>query len=646
MNAISQADHSLFLEGPVGSGKTTAALEHFESRIHNGLSPLKILILLPTSPPAPSRFSVWQRRGAHILTYDLFIRATLKRLLPVRHDVGATDRLIDHNLNRYLLEQFIDSRRESELFTQSRLNRATIIRRLCRLEYQLAVNGNIAANATNAVIREMFAFRRNDLFAEIFAFLDVYHAHLTEKQILNPAQQVAAFEQRILDNAGFRSYMQSNYDVLLVDNVEGLSKSAHDLIFWCLEHLSLSVIIYDDDGDCNDIWGANPANAMLLRDVCQQNMTFNAEQRVIKRIALLQAALSIDNSPALYTHDQSQQRSHDSMFHIVESHFSSAIARQCVDIIQNIGNQYRVAILSPLTSPLYVHDIANLLSRAGIPFVRLETHCSVTESLFSAALSTFLSLTATSPKNIALQEIAAALRVFITGLDPLRARLLALNLHNLGDAMPVDTGRIQARFDEKVIKAYTYLIEYMRAFQKAPRLSEYLNYFIEFVLTQPGFALFNDPHLQGHARTLLEYVHQIEAQASSIHAAVPAVVAFLSSNGVIQARDDHPASGIMIGSVQQFLRLGQTVDYQIWLDAHHRAWQCQAEQVLFSVQFIHTASGAQERQQPDQLQETFFYKRVSALVRRCRRQVVAVACRADYAGITDAQSLVQLIQKL
>ncbi len=601
-------------------------------------------MLLPDASPAPPHLADSVQQGMQVVVYDDFVAAAIEKISAT----GTSIRLIDHNLNRYLLEQFINSHHQTRLFSRSKLSRAAILRRLCRLEYQRVVN-KPSSVTPNANLKNMFASKDESLVIDLSTLLDSYHTWLREERLLNPALQVQQFNQDIIDNPGFRTYMQANYDLLWADNVEAFSKAAHDLFYWCLECLPTTLLTFDQDGDCRDVWGANPGNAILLRDVCQYKFTMQPSMNIERRITHLKVSFS--PHPPVST-DTSQPRNDYDLFQLVETQSPAAMAQQCLPIIQGLPQsstkRLQIAIITPTQSPIYLHDIKRMLDGAGRTYTGLEAFVSVPQDQFSAALVTILKLTIFLPKSLALQEITEAFQVLFTGIDPLRARLLALNLHSLTTVTQVDTRRIQARVSHSVIKSYINLIQTLLAPQKMPSLSHLLSALFETLAEQADFTLFGNSFLQWRAQTLLKYARFIESQESTLHAATKAFIAFLRHNSVFLPSTHQPLlrPSIVIGSVQRFLSLGYSVDYQIWLDVHHRAWTRQPEQVLFANLLMQDDSALQEHRTLDQFQDDLFYKRIDTLVRRCRNHIIAMTCNADHAGISEAHNLLQVINNM
>jgi hypothetical protein len=648
-HVISPFDHSLFLEGPAAAGKTTTALAYLLAQTKNGLLHSNILILLPESSPTPPSLLNWVQRGSHVFTFEGFVRAAIALVQSAPGHYEESFRLLDHGLNRHLLEQFIDSHNYSSLLAQSKQNRALLIRRLSRLDYQMSANGDITNTAT-AVMHLIFASKDEHFFADVKNLLLSYRDWLRAQQYLSPAMQIDWFNQRVLDTPAFKTYIQTTFEVLLADNIERLGKVAHDLLFWFLEYLPTSLLILDHDGDGRDTWGANPDNALLLKDVCQNRSLLSPPEAVEQRIVNIQTLFKASSSDAASI--STQTHSKKPFFRVVEAPSTAAMARQCVDVVRelytNSSEHAHIAIITPAKWSLLSHDISFLLGQHALKPARLDISISLTEDPFSTAIITLLKLVSLPPNSIALQEITSGLQQILVGLDPLRACLLALHWQHSSTTTRTDTRRIQSRIDEAIIDAYTRLVDCLHAFPNTTTLSQFLAHLFDTVLRRPGFTLYDNLPLQKRAQYLLEYAQILEAERSDIRAATSAYLAFAAGSSTTWVNDEQvlPENTVLLCTVQDFLRSGRTVDYQIWLDAGHRAWTKQIEQVLFSPQIVQATSVPQVQQMAEQLHVDYFYKRISVLIRRCRRHIIPMFCGTDQVGIPEAPDIAQIVHKL
>lgn len=278
----------VFLEGPAGTGKTTAAAQRLLRLLELGVPGETILVLTPQralsapyeaalrrSNRAGGGAAVWTAGGLAQRMVDLFwpLAAAPAGFAgpdqpPVFLNLETAQYFMAH-LARPLLEEqrLFDSLviERNRLFSQvlDNLNKAALVG---------FPHTEIAARLKGAWMGEPGQLR---IYDDVQTCADLFRSFCLANNLLDFSLQVEVFRRHLWDQPVCRDYLRRTYRHLIADNIEEDSPFAHDLLGEWLPELDSALLIYDCDAGYRRFLGADPLTAGALCDLCEQGLVFD-----------------------------------------------------------------------------------------------------------------------------------------------------------------------------------------------------------------------------------------------------------------------------------------------------------------------------------------------------------------------------------
>ncbi len=277
----------VFLEGPAGAGKTTAAVQRLLRLLKDGTPGGSILVLVPQRTLA-APYSTALRRSRlragglpSIQTAGGLARRMVELFWPLAaRPSGFADP--DRPLTFLTLEtaQYHMARLVRPLLDDGYFESLTIDRN--RLYSQIIDNLNKAAvvGFPHGEIGKRLDTAWNGEPAQNRVYKDAQHCanlfreHCLAHNLLDFSLQVEVFWHHLWPLPICRDYLIQTYRHLLVDNVEEDTPFAHDLLRDLLPAVESALLIYDQDAGYRQFLGAAPPSAYALRDLCDETVVF------------------------------------------------------------------------------------------------------------------------------------------------------------------------------------------------------------------------------------------------------------------------------------------------------------------------------------------------------------------------------------
>jgi hypothetical protein len=299
--AIVQAplDAKLFLHGPAGAGKTTAAVQRLVHLLQAGVPAGALLVLAPqrtlTAPYSDALRSQKPRGGmaaVSLLTAGGLAQRMVELFWPlVAAPAGfaAPDRaptFLTLETAQYTMARLVRPLLDKEGLFQS----LTIDRN--RLYSQIIDNLNKAAAVgfphTEIGQRLQAAAMGEPAQANVYADAQrcatLFRQHCLAHNLLDFSLQVEVFWQHVWPLAACRRHLTSAYRHLIYDNVEEDTPFAHDLVRDWLPAFDSALLVYDRDAGYRQFLGADPQSAQALADLCAEQIV--CEQTFVTSPAL------------------------------------------------------------------------------------------------------------------------------------------------------------------------------------------------------------------------------------------------------------------------------------------------------------------------------------------------------------------------
>ena len=282
-------DTSIFLEGPAGTGKTTAAVERIKQLIRDGVPAESILLIVPQATLAiPYREALQRSRVGASVNISVATLGSLSLNMVdlfwplIAEKVGFArpykrPHFLSLEMVQYCMTRFV----EPEIEQRDYFNSVHISRN--RLFTQIVDNLNKAAlvGFDHSEIKERLqsAWRGDVETAYIYedaqTCANLFRDACRQHNLLDFSLQVQLFVDFLWPLAQVRQHLKKRYHHLIVDNIEEDTPATHDLLVEWLSLAESALVIYDTEAGYRRFLGADPVEARKLKTAvsCISNWT-------------------------------------------------------------------------------------------------------------------------------------------------------------------------------------------------------------------------------------------------------------------------------------------------------------------------------------------------------------------------------------
>ncbi len=672
---------SIFLEGPAGSGKTTAALARL-GKILAEVRGDQVLILVPQrSLGSPYQEFINTNRSLRggipsILTLGGLARRLVELFWPVvAEDAGfpsavGQPQFLSTETAQYCMERVI-----APFLDQGYFRSVTIEKN--RLYGQLLDNLNKSAvvgiplselshrlKHTNTLTPEF-----SIAFDQVQTCAEEFRNYCLENRLLDYSLLIEVLVRHIWPRSICREYFFKTWRGLIVENVEEDVPAAHDLVKQWIPEMDSSLVIYDRNGGYRQFLGADPVSAYSIKDTCAQKLVLDQPVSTNENLQRFRMEFS-----HCIQHKKSQTTDLDfsAVVEVRDYHFYPEMIQEiCREIkaLTETGSTSpdNIVIVSPYLSDALNFSLDMTMTRMGIP-VRSSrpSRKYLTEPVVRAILT--LARLAHPQWNLPVTslDLRAALMVVIPGLDVVRADLVARTLFS--DRRPQEglrsfdtlTNRVmQERITFMVgekLEAIRGWLERYRSGSPLP-LDVFLSTLYGELLSQSGFTLYTDfPAAESIAKMIqsvrsfrqfaweflgidevssgLEYLRVVEGGL------LPSAI-FSNQNEWLPA--------VQVSPAHTFLMENRMVQMQYWLDVGSMGWWERLNQPLTNPYLLNrNVDHSQQWTEAHEFnanQDTM-QRVVEGLVNRCTGRIIANAVRINEYGSETRGPLQQAFQTL
>lgn len=277
----------IFLEGPAGTGKTTAAVARLVALLQAGVPGHQVLVLLPQRTLAGPFAAALRKPSAPaggevtILTMGGLAQRAVELFWPLVAE-GAGFAHPDRPPVFLTLEtaQYFMARVVGPLLAEGYFDSITVDRN--RLYSQILDNLNKAAVVgfphTEIGSRLAEAWARESAQARVYAEAQEcatrFRAYCLANNLLDFSLQYEVFARRLWPMPQCRDYLVGRYRHLIVDNIEEDTPVAHDILLEWLPQCTSALIVYDVGAGYRRFLGADPVSAYRLKELCREHVAF------------------------------------------------------------------------------------------------------------------------------------------------------------------------------------------------------------------------------------------------------------------------------------------------------------------------------------------------------------------------------------
>ncbi len=609
----------IFLEGPAGTGKTTAGVQRLLGLIEAGVPASSILVLVPVrplgEPYAAALRSRRMRAGGvpSILTAGGLARRQVELFWPlVAADAGFAEpdrppTFLTLETAQYHMARLVRPLREE----QGYFDAVTVDPN--RLYSQVLDNLNKAAVVgfphTEIGIRLQAAAAGEEaqgrVYADAQAAAALFREYCLAHNLLDFSLQVEVFRRHVWPRPACQEHVLRTYRHLVADNLEEDTPFAHDLLRDMVPRLDSALLIVDRDAGYRQFLGADPAGAYTLRQLAREEAAFEESFITPPELQALAATLAEAlEQPAAPMPPVPAAAMRDALVFTEDLRFYPEmldwVAEQVAGLVAGGTPPGEIVVLAPFLSDALRFSLANRLAAAGVPVRSHRPSRALRDEPATRALLTLAALAhpgwGAAPARF---DVAYALVQAIAEMDPVRAQLLAQIVYRSREGAPALSTfeAIRPEMHERISYVLggrydtvrLWLAESMRR-GEVP-LDHFLSRLFGEVLSQGGYGFHADFDAANVAANLVESVQKFRrgaAAAGLLPAAGPLAEQERSlgqeylamvADGVIAAqyvrgwqetaaRDD----AVLLAPAYTFLMMNRPVDVQVWLDVGSRGW--------------------------------------------------------------------------
>lgn len=614
--AVAQAalDAKLFLHGPAGAGKTTAAVQRLLHLLQRGVPPSAILVLLPQrtlaapysdalrshKPRGGLAVSVLTAGGLAQRMVDLFWPLVAEQAgfaQPDRPPVFLTLETAQYTMARLvrpLLEQ-------EGLFKSLTIDRNRLYSQIIDNLNKAAVVGfphtEIGQRLQAAAMGEP---AQANVFADAQRCATLFRQHCLAHNLLDFSLQVEVFRRFVWPLVECRRHLTTTYHHLIYDNVEEDTPFAHDLVREWLPHFASALLVYDHDAGYRQFLGADPQSGQLLGGLCTERIAFAGTLVSSPALQTLGDQLGVvithNALPRGLTPDPVVREVITFEYQRYYPQMLDWVATEVATLVHQAGVPPReIVVLAPFLSDALRFSLMNRLERLDVP---ARSHRPSRALRDQAASDCLLTLAALAHPQWGMHptkyDFAYTLMQAIADMDLVRAQLLAEIVYRFKDGAPalVPFDQIIPDMHERITYVLGGRYEGLRIWltDAAQRPQDKLDHFLARlfgeILSQPGYGFHNNYDAAEVAAMLVESAQKFRWVAEEAFAFVDAAwqlgreYVAMVRDGVIAAQyvrswkqaAAERENAVLLAPAHTFLLSNRPVSYQFWLDVGGRGW--------------------------------------------------------------------------
>jgi superfamily I DNA/RNA helicase len=606
-------DSKIFLSGPAGTGKTTAAVKRTLGLLAAGVPGNRLLVLTPQRTLQESYLKALH--GPESGPGGEAALATLgglaRRMCDLFWPIGAGAAGFAHPERAPVFltietAQYHMARLVRPLLEEGFFDSVTIDRN--RLYSQILDDLNKSAGVgfphTEIGARLDAAWygdpAQRRVYTDVQACADRFRAYCLEHNLLDFSLQLEIFWKVLWRTPECHDYLQGEYRHLVYDNVEEDVPVAHDLLCEWLPDFESALIICDTEGGFRRFLGADPQSALRLGELCDAHVEMSEsfvttpEVRMLERILVEKLLPASIEPPVVEEKEEERSEKWESALSLSTAKFFpqmlDAVAAEIQILATDLGIPYsEIVILAPYLSDALRFSLSARLDERGIPWRSQRPSRSLRDEPASQCLLTLAELAHPQWELFPTKfDIAYALMQAIQGLDLVRAQLLAEIVYRPKDGSLSSFGRIKSDVQERITFTFGQHFELLRSWLEDYRsrqlepLDHFLRRLFGEVLSQAGFGFHRNYDSARAAASLIESVQKFRwaieaAKEAPARLEVGKEYLRMVQDGVIAAQylqswQSEEKDAVLLSPAYTFLMMNRPATVQYWLDAGSSGW--------------------------------------------------------------------------
>ena len=663
----------IFLEGPAGSGKTTAAIARLNALLSSGVPGQSILILVPqltlgTRYREALRDSDSRAGGEPaILTFSGLARRNVELYWPIVAEASGFENpdqaptFLTLELAQYYMSEVVAPYLERGYFENITIERNRLFSEILDNLNKAALVGfphrEIAKRLKDAWVGDQSVAKNFDQAQEC---ANEFRELCLRRSLLDFSLQVEVFRNHAWQLPICRESIVRQFSHLIVDNLEEDTPALHDTLREWLPSSQTALLVFDRGAGYRRFLGADPDSALALKDLCEEQVVFERSLVSDPGVQMIERSLANRVSGSLSagaraSMDYASRRFYPEMI--------GWVAEKVHDLVdQHDAPPHEIAVLAPYLSNSLRFALTTRLEKMELETYSQRPSRALREEPATAILLTLARLShpewGGTPSK---EEVRQALVGSIRGLDLVRGRLISEILYRPDKGLHSFEGLAKAaqeRITYSLGLRYEQLRQYLnQAAAREDTLDSYLGALFGELLSQPGFGFHNDFEAGAISANLIDSVRQfrlaVEEDLSSRGISVNQAYIELVREGLIAAQyvrswELQPEGAVFLSPAYTFLLANRPVDYQIWVNVGSSGWWERPYQPLTHPYVLSRQwSKGRRWQDQDELRTRAQIMQVltQGLLRRCRRAVFFGLSELNEHGTEEQGPLLDALQR-
>lgn len=683
----SPLNSKLFVSGPMGSGKTTAAVERMRYLLAQGVPGESILMLAAQrsvqEPYLDLLYSPERLAGGEVTSTTMgggLARRVCDLFWPIAAEAAGFAHpdqppvFLSLETSQYYMAHIVRPLLDEGYFESVTMDRNRMYSQILDNLNKAAIVGfphtEIASRLDAAYFGDP-AQRR--VYADAQECAIRFREYCLQNNLLDFSLQLEIFSNILWPLDIVRDYLTRTYRHLIYDNVEEDSPRAHDIIRTWLPEFESALLNYDEGGGYRRFLGSDPLTGEALSELCDEHIVVNDSFVMSESIANLASSLEQIILPDPAIPEPEAATAGGEAVGIITARFYpellDAVVAETRSLIEAGTAPTDIVIISPFLSDALRFSVMNRLEAADIPTRSHRPSRTLRDEPASQALLTFAALAHpawnTRPPRF---DVAYALMHSIAGLDLVRAQLLAeivyrsrdLRLSSFDDINP----EVQERITFLVGNRYSMLREWLLTYREGEELpfDHFLRKLFGEVLSQPGFGFHTDFDSVRIASSLVDSVQHFRQSLESTiiyqdgsrfpHLGKEYIQ--MLQDGVIAASyvegwRSQNKDAVLVAPAHTFLMMNRPVIAQFWLDVGSSGWHQRLAQPLTHPHVL-TREWEPGRVWTDadevETSRAAMARVVSGLLHRCRERVYLCMAELGESGFEQRGDLLRAFQRV
>lgn len=681
----------IYLEGPAGSGKTTAAVRRLLRLLERRVRGETVLLLFPQRTLAGPYEAALRgpEAAAGIFVQPLTLGGLAQRMLDlywplVAEPAGfarpdALPTFLNLETAQYYMAYLLRPRLEAGLFESVMLERNRLYSQVLDNLTKSAVVGfphtQIGERLKAAWVGEP---GRLSVYDDVQTAASLFRQFCLQHNLLDFSLVMEVFRDHLWPLDECRLNLFSTYRHLVYDNVEEDHPLAHDILLEWLPNFQSALVVCDRAAGFRRFLGADPDSADRLADACSQTVAF--EESLVASPSVLALSQRLTQSLAPRAAADPELQTPNSApgaadwrpalqidFHTYFPEMLDWVAGQIIHLVREEGvPPGQIAVLAPFLSDALRFSLSDRLAAHLIPTRSHRPSRSLRDEPATGCLLTLAALAhpewGIRPSRF---DLAYAFVQAILGMDLVRAQLLAEIVYRSADGAPrlssfdLIKPEMQERVTFRLGGRYERLRSWLNAsIERDDELDHFISRLFGEVLSQPGFGFHASfdagrvtanliDSIQSFRRTVGGLLQELGATPGREY--LLTVQEGLLAAQYLQSWQAPSDDAVFLAPAYTFLLSNRPVAVQFWLDIGSRSWGERLEQPL-THPYVLSRAWEPGRIWTDMdevaVEQDNLQRLVAGLLRRCRRSVYIGLSELNEGGQENRGPLLDAFQRM